>query len=56
MNRAGEGFIRADHGPSIKNKEFQYRIILSLILKYKSITKMNLDLMAFILKIIYQIK
>ena len=30
-----------------------YRLILELILKYKSITKMNLDLVVFILEIIH---
>ena len=55
MNREVEGFIRAVYGSSIKNKDFYYRLILYLILKYKSIIKMNLDLMVFILEIIYQI-
>ena len=55
MNREEEGFIRAVYGSSIKNKDFYYRLILYLILKYKSIIKMNLDLMVFILEIIYQI-
>ena len=27
MNRAGEGFFRAGYGSSIKNKNFQYRLI-----------------------------
>ena len=55
MNRAVEGFIRAVYGSSIKNKDFYYRLILYLILKYKSIIKVNLDLIVFILEIIYQI-
>ena len=55
MNREVEGFIRVVYGSSIKNKDFYYRLILYLILKYKSIIKMNLDLMVFILEIIYQI-
>ena len=37
-----KGFIKAG-----------YRLILELILKYKSITKMNLDLVVFILEIIH---
>ena len=50
MKRAGEGLIRAGYGSSTKNKDFSYHLslILSLIFKYKSIIKMNLDLMEFI--------
>ena len=46
MNTAAEGIIRAGYGSSIKNKDFQYRFI------HKSIIKINLDLMEFILEII----
>ena len=28
VNRAGEGFLRAGYGFSIKNKDFQYHLIL----------------------------
>ena len=43
INRAREGFIKAVYG-SLTN------------FKIQSITRMNLDLMVFILELIYQIK
>ena len=56
VNRAREGIARAGYGSSIKNKDSQNRLILWLILKYKSTIRMSLDLMEFVLEIIYQIK
>ena len=44
QKKQGKGIVRAGHG----NK------ILELILKYKSIIAMSLDLMMLILEIIYQ--
>ena len=56
VNRAWEGIVRAGYGSSIKNKDSSNRPILWLILKYKSTIRMGLDLMGFVLEIIYQIK
>ena len=42
-NRQGRGIIRADYGSAIKNKNFCCHLFLWLILKYKSIIKMNLQ-------------
>ena len=63
INRAGEGIVRVAYrnkkGKRIvraghENKmDFHCCLILSLILKYNSIIKMNLNLMVFILEIIY---
>ena len=49
VNRAGEGVIRAGYGIKM---DFKCRLILWLILKYKNIIRMNLDLTLFILEII----
>ena len=38
INRAGEGVLRAGYG---NKADFSYCFILSLILKYKNIIKMN---------------
>ena len=51
--RAGEGIIRAGEGTTRTGQSFQFRLILQLTLKYKSIIKVNLNLMVFIQKIIY---
>ena len=61
----GKGFIRAGYGSKGKGvlragyrskksliKDFYYCLVLSLILKYKSIIRINLDLMELILEII----
>ena len=56
INRSSEGIVRAGYDRrSSKNKrmDFQCRLILWQILLYKNIIKMNLNLMAFILDIIY---
>ena len=50
----GKGVLRAGYGHPSQNKmDFQYRLILYLILKYKNIIKLTQDLLAFILEIIY---
>ena len=50
----GKGVLRAGYGHPSQNKmDFQYRLILYLILKYKNIIKLNQDLLAFILEMIY---
>ena len=62
INRAGEGFIGAGYKSKKSStrdlgfKNCQYRLILKLIFKYKTIIRMNLDLMEFILEIICLIK
>ena len=59
VHRAGKGKgkgkgVLAGYGHPSQNKmDFQYRLILYLILKYKNIIKLNQDLLAFILEIIY---
>ena len=55
INRTGDGIIRAGYG-SLESKAFKFHLILSLILKYKNIIRINLDLIEFILEIIYLIK
>ena len=55
INRTGDGIIRAGYG-SLESKVFKFHLILSLILKYKNIIRINLDLIEFILEIIYLIK
>ena len=50
-NRARERIVRAGYGN--KKIDFYCRFILRLILRYKNIIKLNLDLMVFILEIIY---
>ena len=55
VNRTRDGIIRAGYGSS-ESKVFKFRLILSLILKYKNIIRINLDLIEFILEIIYLIK
>ena len=60
INRAGEGILRAGYGrrlpsASHNNKmDFQFRLILLLILKFKQIKKMHQDFMVFTQEIIYQ--
>ena len=49
INRTGEGIVRADYGGKM---DFLCRPIFELILKYKNIIKMSLDVMVFILEII----
>ena len=49
VNRADEGVIRAGYGNKM---DFKCCLILLLILKYKNIIRMNLDLTVFILEII----
>ena len=57
MNRAAEGFIRAGYGYLIKKQGFLIPPhSLTKVQKYKSVIKMNLDIMMSILEIIYQIK
>ena len=48
-NRTGEGIVRAGCG----NKFWNIEILILLILKYKNIIRMSLDLMVFVLEIIY---
>ena len=48
-NRTGEGIVRAGCG----NKFWSIEILILLILKYKNIIRMSLDLMVFVLEIIY---
>ena len=55
INRAREGFIKAGYGSSIKKKTLLPPHPLTNF-KIQSITRMNLDLMVFILELIYQIK
>ena len=50
INRAGYGNKK---GGKNNKMDFKCRLILQLILKYKNIFKMGLDLMVFILEIIY---
>ena len=63
INRAEDGIIRAGYGSkgilikkSSKNKNFHFPSIFWLILKYKRVIIMYLDLMEFILEIIYLVK
>ena len=51
INRAGEGIIRAGYG-----SKKGFLVPPHLTLKYKIIIRMNLDLMQFVLEIIYLIK
>ena len=44
--------IRASNGVHRAGEDFQFCLFLSLILKYKSVTKMNLNLKIFIQEII----
>ena len=61
---AAKGIIRAGYGSKGKRiiragygcKKELFHLILYQILKYKSIIRMNIDLMEFILGIIYTIK
>ena len=54
INRTSEGIVRAGCGHrSSKRMDSQCRLILWQILIYKNIIKINLDLMVFILEIIY---
>ena len=59
----GKGTVRAGYrskqskkGKGFLFKDFSYHPIIQQTLKYKRIIKMNLDLMDFILEIIYLIK
>ena len=49
----GKGTIRAGEGTVRAAQDFSCQLFLQQILKYKSIIKMNLDLMLFIEEIIY---
>ena len=51
-SRAGEGIVRAGYGNK-KTTKWIFYIAFWLNLKYKNKIKMNLDLMVFILEIIY---
>ena len=48
-NKKGKGIVRAGYGNKM---DFKCCLILSQTFKYKSIIRMNLDLMVFILEII----
>ena len=52
--RTGNEVIRADNGIMKVGQNFWFRLFLWIILKYKSITKMNLSLKVFMHKIISQ--
>ena len=47
--KEGKGILRIGYG----NKHFSFLPVLYKILKYKSIIRMNIDLMEFILEIIF---
>ena len=49
----GKGKIIAGEGTIRGGQDFEYRLILYGILKYKNIIKMNLNLMGFIQEVIY---
>ena len=51
---AGKGLIRAGNGVTRTGQDFQFHLSLWLILKHKSIIKMNLNIKVFINEIIYQ--
>ena len=53
-NKRGKGIVRAGYGSSIKKILILPHLLA--VLTYKSIIKMSLDLMTFILEIIYQKK
>ena len=48
------GLIRAAEKTIRAGQDFKYRVILELVLKYKNIIKLNLNLMVFIQEITYQ--
>ena len=56
INGVAKRFIRAGYGSKTRTFNRTFNTTSYLILKYRSITKMNLDLMEFVLEIIYQTK
>ena len=56
INGVAKRFISGGYGSKTRTFNRTFNTTSYLILKYRSITKMNLDLMEFVLEIIYQTK